>query len=43
MSRINVQTDNFDIGAEFTALTAGRTDIGGIGCLSEPCADLSRR
>jgi molybdopterin synthase catalytic subunit len=32
MSRINVQTDNFDIGAEFTALTAGRTDIGGIGC-----------
>jgi len=32
MSRISVQTDNFDIGAEFTALTAGRTDIGGIGC-----------
>jgi|SRR5689334_16660568 molybdopterin synthase catalytic subunit len=32
MSRISVQPDNFDIGAEFTALTAGRTDIGGIGC-----------
>jgi molybdopterin synthase catalytic subunit len=32
MSRISVQTENFDIGAEFTALTAGRTDIGGIGC-----------
>ena len=32
MSRISVQTDNFDIGVEFTALTAGRTDIGGIGC-----------
>ena len=32
MSRISVQTDDFDIGAEFTALTAGRTDIGGIGC-----------
>jgi molybdopterin synthase catalytic subunit len=30
--RISVQTDNFDIGAEFAALTAGRTDIGGIGC-----------
>jgi molybdopterin synthase catalytic subunit len=32
MSRISVQTENFDIGAEFAALTAGRTDIGGIGC-----------
>jgi molybdopterin synthase catalytic subunit len=32
MTRISVQTDNFDIAAEFAALTAGRTDIGGIGC-----------
>jgi molybdopterin synthase catalytic subunit len=27
-----VQTADFDVGAEFTALTAGHTDIGGIGC-----------
>ena len=27
-----VQTQDFDVGAEFAALTAGRTDIGGIGC-----------
>lgn len=32
MARIKVQTEDFDIGAEFAALTAGRTDIGGIGC-----------
>ena len=32
MARIRVQTEDFDIGAEFAALTAGRTDIGGIGC-----------
>jgi molybdopterin synthase catalytic subunit len=32
MARISVQTEDFDIGAEFTALTAGRADIGGIGC-----------
>ncbi len=32
MARIRVQTGDFDIGAEFAALTAGRTDIGGIGC-----------
>src|SRR5262245_11884496 len=32
MARISVQTENFDIGAEFAALTARRTDIGGIGC-----------
>src|SRR5579863_2130814 len=32
MARISVQTEDFDIGAEFNALTAGRTDIGGIGC-----------
>src|SRR6476660_3276767 len=32
MARIKVQTEDFDIGAEFVALTAGRSDIGGIGC-----------
>jgi molybdopterin synthase catalytic subunit len=32
MARISVQTADFDIGAEFAALTTGRTDIGGIGC-----------
>jgi molybdopterin synthase catalytic subunit len=32
MALIKVQTEDFDIGAEFSALTAGRTDIGGIGC-----------
>ena len=32
MARISVQIEDFDIGAEFAALTAGRTDIGGIGC-----------
>jgi molybdopterin synthase catalytic subunit len=32
MSSIRVQTADFDVGAEFTALTTGRTDIGGIGC-----------
>jgi molybdopterin synthase catalytic subunit len=32
MARISVQTEDFDIGAEFAALTAGRTDVGGIGC-----------
>jgi molybdopterin synthase catalytic subunit len=32
MARIKVQRENFDIGAEFAALSAGRTDIGGIGC-----------
>ncbi|HVZ08210.1 molybdenum cofactor biosynthesis protein MoaE [Rhodopila sp.] len=32
MARILVQTEDFDIGAEIAALTAGRPDIGGIGC-----------
>jgi molybdopterin synthase catalytic subunit len=32
VARINVQTEDFDVGAEFAALTEGRTDIGGIGC-----------
>jgi molybdopterin synthase catalytic subunit len=32
MAHIKVQTEDFNIGAEIAALTAGRTDIGGIGC-----------
>ena len=32
MAHIKVQTEDFDIGAEITALTVGRTDVGGIGC-----------
>jgi len=32
MATVCVQTEDFDIGAEFAALTTGRTDIGGIGC-----------
>jgi molybdopterin synthase catalytic subunit len=32
MARIRIQTEDFDVGAEMAALTAGRTDIGGIGC-----------
>jgi molybdopterin synthase catalytic subunit len=32
MAHIKVQTEDFDIGAEIAALTAGRSDIGGIGC-----------
>ncbi len=31
MARIRVQTEDFDTGAEIAALTAGRTDVGGIG------------
>lgn len=32
MVRILVQTADFDTGAELARLTAGRSDIGGIGC-----------
>ena len=32
MAHIKVQTEDFDVSAEIAALTAGRTDIGGIGC-----------
>jgi len=32
MARIKVQSEDFDTGAEIATLTAGRTDIGGIGC-----------
>jgi molybdopterin synthase catalytic subunit len=32
MASVRVQQQDFDIGAEFAALSAGRTDIGGLGC-----------
>ena len=32
MATIRVQEADFDVGAEFAALTAGRSDVGGIGC-----------
>jgi len=32
MATVRVQEQDFDVSAELTALTAGRTDIGGIGC-----------
>ncbi len=32
MFRVSVQEAPFDIGAEFASLSAGRDDIGGIGC-----------
>ncbi len=32
MAHIKVQIEDFDVGAEIAALTAGRSDIGGIGC-----------
>src|SRR5206468_3016673 len=32
MSRISVQTEDFDVATEIAGLTAGRTDIGGLGC-----------
>jgi len=32
MATVRVQAADFDVGAEFAALTSGRTDIGGLGC-----------
>lgn len=32
MATIRVEHSDFDVSAELTALTAGRTDIGGVGC-----------
>jgi molybdopterin synthase catalytic subunit len=32
MATVRVQEEDFDVSAELAALTAGRTDIGGIGC-----------
>jgi molybdopterin synthase catalytic subunit len=41
MAVIRVQTGPFEIGAEMAALTAGRTDIGGIGCFVGTVRDTS--
>ena len=30
--QVRVQTEDFDVGAEYAALIGGRSDIGGIGC-----------
>ena len=43
MARISVQAEDFDIGAEIAALTAGRTDIGGIGCFVGTVRDNAQR
>jgi molybdopterin synthase catalytic subunit len=32
MARISIQTEDFDVAAEIARITAGRTDIGGLGC-----------
>jgi len=32
VATVRVQEDPFDVGAEIAALTAGRADIGGVGC-----------
>ncbi len=37
MARIRVQAENFDIGAEIAALTAGRADIGGLASFLGVC------
>ena len=42
MAHIKVQTEDFDVGAEIAALTAGRTDIGGIGCFVGTVRDNGR-
>jgi molybdopterin synthase catalytic subunit len=43
MPVVRVQTEDFNIGAEFAALTAGRHDIGGIGCFVGVVRDEARR
>jgi len=43
MATVRVQTDDFDVGAEFAALTAGRHDIGGIGCFVGTVRDGANR
>ena len=42
MARVSVQGDDFDIGAEFAALTRARADIGGIGCFVGTVRDEAR-
>ncbi len=43
MAHIKVQTEDFDVGAEIAALTAGRTDVGGIGCFVGTVRDNGSR
>jgi len=42
MATIRVEERDFDIGAEFAALSAGRTDIGGIGCFIGTVRDSAK-
>jgi molybdopterin synthase catalytic subunit len=42
MAHIKVQIEDFDVGAEIAALTAGRADIGGIGCFVGTVRDNGR-
>ena len=42
MAIIRVQTADFDIGAEFAALGAGRADIGGLGCFVGTVRDTAK-
>jgi molybdopterin synthase catalytic subunit len=42
MARIQVQTEDFDVGAEIATLTEGRTEIGGIGCFIGTVRDNHR-
>ncbi|MBS0561601.1 MAG: molybdenum cofactor biosynthesis protein MoaE [Proteobacteria bacterium] len=43
MATVRVQTEDFDVGAEFAALTAGRHDIGGLGCFVGTVRDEGNR
>ena len=42
MANIRVQTADFDIGAEFAALCAGRADIGGLGSFVGTVRDTAK-
>ncbi len=41
MATVRVQERDFDVAAEFAALTGARTDIGGIGCFVGTVRDLA--
>ena len=43
MATIRVQAADFDLGAELAALTAGRRDVGGVGCFVGVVRDDPRR
>lgn len=42
MANIRVQSADFDIGAEFAAIGAGRADIGGLGCFVGTVRDRAK-